>query len=71
MGILLIQLSIREELDTNEKLLEKLRPVIAGKDIYKIIHEKDAPEGANFAGTFYEMILKLLGKNLAKNNSHN
>jgi len=34
--------------------------------MFKVIHGKDAEADANFSGTVYELIMKLLGKVIAK-----
>lgn len=66
LGVLLTKLAIRKEAETNEKLIEEIKPCVAPKDLYKVIHGADADGGANFAGTIYELIMKLLGKHIPK-----
>lgn len=66
LGVLLVKLAIRKEADTHEKLIEEIKTCVAPKDMYKVIHGKEADSGANFAGTVYELIMKMLGKNIPK-----
>jgi len=64
--VLLTKLAIRKEVETNEKLIEELKPCVSPKDLYKVIHGADPDGAANFAGTVYELIMKLLGKHIPK-----
>jgi len=61
LGVLLVKLAMRKEADTHEKILDEIKPLIAPKDLYKVIHGKEAESGVNFEGTIYEFIMKLLG----------
>jgi len=61
LGILLVKLAVRKEADTHEKILDEIKPLIAAKDLFKVIHGKEPESGTNFEGTIYEFIMKLLG----------
>jgi len=64
LGILLVQLLMRNPKDTREAVIEDLRKVITVNQLYSIIHGKDASPDANFHASIYELIMRCFGANI-------
>jgi hypothetical protein len=62
LGKLLIKLAMRKETESDAKFEELLKSCDKPEALFKVIHGTDAAAGSNFAGTIYELIMKLLGK---------
>lgn len=46
--------------------MDSIKTLTSAKDVYKLIHGKDAEGKASYAGTIYDLIMKLLGKLYSK-----
>jgi len=70
LGFLLTQLAKRKPAETDEALIQELKPCVSPKDLYRVIHGESPDSSANFAGTIYEFIMKLLGKVIPRGNAN-